>query len=502
MYRLSLFGPFSLTDSTGTDVPVTSKKARALLAYLAQSPGAQRSREEIIALLWSDRGEEQGRTSLRQVLAGLRKQAGPELLRVTRESITLNTDLVLITPSDDAEFLSGLHISDPAFDDWLRDERLRLEADAPFDPAKGPPDRSSKPTIVVLPLANLSDEGKDTYFAAGLTEDLATELNRFGFINVVARNTVFDMTGEGDAQGRTLSDINTDYAVDGSFRKTPDRICLNVKLIDCATGQHIWSDRFDRDVEDTFALQDDLVEALVLILSERVDWHRSKVARRKPASSLEAYDHYMQGVWHSYRYDYQSQLAARSALEKAIELDPTFALAISELAIASMMISWHEGNFDERSEDILALAQRALALDPTAASILGDLGAIQLADWQHDAARDNFETAMRLNPHDSDIWAQYAWLLSVTSQPELALQYLDRTIEADPYPPDWVWGTRVVPLYDLGRYAEVVEILERIPKAYPKMLGQLAACYGHLCAGAVKGDHGEGRRTGWPGRSS
>lgn len=113
MFRLTLFGPFSLTDTAGADAPVASKKAKAMLAYLAQTAGKRRSREEILALLWSDRDEAQGRASLRQVLTGVRKEVGEDLLIIDRESVALNTDLIELTPPDGNEFLAGFLLPTP-----------------------------------------------------------------------------------------------------------------------------------------------------------------------------------------------------------------------------------------------------------------------------------------------------------------------------------------------------------------------------------------------------
>ena len=128
MLRLNLYGAFSLVDAAGMEIPLKSRKAKALLAYLALPLGKSRSREEIIALLWSDRGEVQGRASLRQVLAGLRKVLGEDkadLLKADQDFITLDPDAIIVTEADGEEFMAGFHLNDPAFENWLRDETLR-----------------------------------------------------------------------------------------------------------------------------------------------------------------------------------------------------------------------------------------------------------------------------------------------------------------------------------------------------------------------------------------
>ena len=134
MLRLSIFGRFRAADALGNEIPIKSKKARALLAYLALPPGKERSREEVMGLLWSERGDEQARSSLRQALSGLRKELGENAIRalkITDEALALDPSLVAVEPGSPGDvLLSGMHISDSAFDEWLRDERLRHE-DAP-----------------------------------------------------------------------------------------------------------------------------------------------------------------------------------------------------------------------------------------------------------------------------------------------------------------------------------------------------------------------------------
>ena len=131
MLRLTIFGRFRAADALGNEIPIKSRKSRALLAYLALPPGKERSREEVMALLWSDRGDEQARSSLRQALSGLRKELGEiavGALQITDESLALDPDLVVVEPASPGDaLLAGLHINDPAYDEWLRDERLRRE---------------------------------------------------------------------------------------------------------------------------------------------------------------------------------------------------------------------------------------------------------------------------------------------------------------------------------------------------------------------------------------
>ena len=178
MLRLSLYGGFFLTNSFGTDVPIKSRKAKALLAYLALKQGEMSNREEIMALLWSDRQEAQARASLRQVLTGLRKDLGDGPLLVDADTIALNPDQIMLDPSKDGEFMAGFRLADPAFEEWLRDERLRTE-DKPFAIEPVNPEALDKYTLAVPPFVNLSGDPDQDYFSDGISEDIITELSCF-----------------------------------------------------------------------------------------------------------------------------------------------------------------------------------------------------------------------------------------------------------------------------------------------------------------------------------
>ena len=479
-YQLNLFGRFALTGPDGADIVVRSAKGRALLAYLALSPGRARSRDQIIALLWSDRAEAQARASLRQALASLRKDLGAagDILKSDNETVALAEGAVEIAGAEGGRLLDGLHLRDPAFEDWLRDERLRCAQGVRTEDRTA--DVATKPSIVVMPFDNLSADPDQTYFSEGITEDIATELSRFGLINVLARKTVFDLQERADSSSAPGGPIRSDYRLTGSLRKLGNRIRLSAHLIDCRRQTQVWADRFDRELDDIFAIQDELVRAIVTQLIGRIEMHRTERAIRKPAHDLAAYDYYLQGLWYDRRYSKEALLAGRGVLKKAIARDPLFARAYGLLSTIMMCINWFDHPTGDDPDEILACAKKAVELDPFDGDCFSKLGAIHLDRKETEAAERAFDTAMRLSPNDPYLWSHYAWLQNVLSRLATGLEWLDQAMASDPHPPKWALHIRAESLFGLRRFEEAAALLEALDLADFNMLGQLAACYAHL----------------------
>jgi TolB-like protein len=250
MLRLTLYGGFSVAGATGAEIPLRSRKAKALLSFLALPPGTSRSREEIMALLWSDRGEAQARASLRQALTGLRKDLGEEAmaaLRITDDAVSLDPDRVVVENANPGnELLAGFHLHDPAFEEWLRNERLRLEDEMAPGGQSSPSALPDKPSIAVLPFTNMSGDAEQDYFADGITEDIITGLSRFRDLFVIARNSSFTYKGRSVKVQDIGAELGVRYVVEGSVRKAGNRVRITAQLVDVVTGNHLWAERYSR----------------------------------------------------------------------------------------------------------------------------------------------------------------------------------------------------------------------------------------------------------------
>ncbi len=364
----------------------------------------------------------------------------------------------------------------------IRVYRVRLDgptAETGFGTATAT--RPDKPSIAVLPFTNMSGDPKQQYFSDGITEDIITELSRFTALEVVARNSTFvyrDQAVDVSEVGRKLG---ARYLLEGSLRKAGNRIRLTAQLIDVKTGKHVWAERYDRELEDIFAIQDELVHAIVATLAGRLREADVKRSLMKPPDSLAAYDCYLRALDLDRKYELESSLEGLEFARKAIQLDPKFARAHALLATSTVTIGWFQTIRDQSHEDeVLRIAKTAVSLDPQDSFCHWALGLVYIRRGELDLARDALEWALRLNPHDALVWTDYAWYHICVGDSEKALQLLDEREAVDPIPPNWHWEIRGEALYCLGRYGDAVASYERLPTLPYWVHRNLAACHGQL----------------------
>jgi len=485
MYRLNLFGGFLLTGSDGMEIPLTSAKAKALLAYLAQSPGMRRSREEIVALLWSDRGEAQARASLRQVLSGMRKELGAQgaaILRVDTDSVALERGSVAVDDADGSEFLAGLNVHDPAFDDWLRDTRLRTEHD--FGPPRHAKTSSEhdRPTVAVLPFNNLSGDREQQYFAEGITEDIITELARFQSLWVIGRSSSFAFAEMDPAEKDAGEHLGADFLVEGSVRMAGGRVRVTAQLIDAASGTRIWADRYDRVMEDIFSVQDEVVASVVAKLGLSLDSRATSLARNRPTKNLSAYDLLLRARsawWHG------NDSEAYQLTSRSVEADPTSAVAHAYCSLqhAYQFYSGSMGlSLDEIAGKCQFHAEAALALDDTdpivhayASMAFGfsPLGA-------KERGLKHIEIASTLNPHDCEVMLFHAWQLAFAGRPDEALTKLEKASKLNPLGGYMISACYADALYFKGDYVGALESFKGWPEPPASFAPVLAASLGQL----------------------
>jgi adenylate cyclase len=328
-----------------------------------------------------------------------------------------------------------------------------------------------KPSIVVLPFTNLSNDPEQDYFSDGLTEDITSDLSRISSLFVIARNSAFTYKGKAVKVQDVSREMGVRYVLEGSVRKAGEQIRITAQLIDATTGGHLWTERYDRQFKDIFALQDEIVQKIVTTLKLQLTLEEQGWIVRKHTDNLEAYDFYLRGMAYLVRATKETTAQARQMGEKALALDPQYAEAYELLGWTYWMEwSWRWSTDPQNLERASALAHQALALDdslPRAHSLLGMVYALQ---QRYDPAIAEGERAIALDPNNADSYFFQAERLNVAGRPEDALRMVKRAMLLNPrYPPYYSWSLGAA--YSLtGRYAEAITALQEAISRMPTHL--------------------------------
>jgi adenylate cyclase len=341
-----------------------------------------------------------------------------------------------------------------------------------------------KPSIVVLPFINLSKDPEQEYFSDGLTEDLTSDLSQISSLFVIARNSAFTYKGKSVKAQDVSKELGVRYVVEGSVRKADNQVRINAQLIDATTGGHIWSERYDRPFKDIFALQDEITQQIVVNLNAEVRQVELERVRRTPTSNLTAYDYLLRGWELRQRFTKEANIQARQMYEKALELDPTYALAYVALGWTyHLEWAWQWSQDPQTLERYFTLAQRALVLDGSLPQAHMLLSQAYLWKRQHELAIAEAEQAVALNPND--VWGYHllAETLNFSGKPEEALGAAEKAMRLDPRNRELYLVEIGFAYRWMGRYEEAITALKRVLARYPNILGahaELAACYSEL----------------------
>ena len=349
--------------------------------------------------------------------------------------------------------------------------------------------QNDKPAVAILPFENMSGDPEQTYFSDGITEDVITELSRFGELMVVARHSSFAFRGQSvDVRqvGRSLGAV---YIVEGSVRRVGSRVRITAQLIDAGSGAHLWADRYDRGLEDVFAIQEEIAQQIVATVAQRVKEDREVVARRRRPEDIRAYDLFLQAHRVSDVFDPDAQQHAQSLFEQAIKIDPTFARSYSGLAYIYLTKATDYGigiphHQDENRLTALRLAEEALARDPNDPRVQSTIGFMYLTWRDFSRAERHLDLARSMNPNDPFIQADWAWMQACLGNPERALTASDIATKLNPRYPTWYNYYRARILFQLERYADAAVTFEQQtlehPERHPRDMAWRAAAYGHL----------------------
>jgi len=338
-----------------------------------------------------------------------------------------------------------------------------------------------KPSIAVLPFTNMSEDPKQEYFSDGITEDLITDLSKISGLFVIARNSVFTYKGKSIKVEEVGRQLGVRYVLEGSVRKAGVRVRITAQLVDTKTGGHMWAERYDRDLKDIFALQDEVTQKIVNALVVKLTGDEQKRLGYRGTDNLEAYDFSLRGWDYFYRFTNKANIQAREMFERAIDLDPKYASAYSGLGFTHWM-EWSFGwSLDSRSLDQASkLAQKAISLNNIESKAHSLLGKVYLWKKRYDQAIIEAEKTIALNPNNANGLASLGGNYVFSGRPREAIEFIKKAIRLNPIPPVWYFHTLGHAYFLTEHYEKAVATLKRVlnrnPNFWPAHI-YLAASY-------------------------
>lgn len=329
-----------------------------------------------------------------------------------------------------------------------------------------------KPSIAVLPFDNLSDDPKQEYFSDGLSEQIIVNLSKLPDLFVIARNSTFSYKGKPVKVQQVSKELGVRYVLEGSVQKSGDRVRITAQLVDAITGHHLWAERYDRDLRDIFALQDEITKKILLALQVKLTRGESARVYGRNTDNLEAYLKYLQALHHQTRTNQEGNILARELCEEAIALEPNYADAFRTLAVTHLWDVWFGWSKSTREsfKQAETLAQKSLALDNTNALTVGLMGHIYLLKRQHDKAIAEGERAIALSPNLAYGYMLLAATYRFSGRAKEGIPLLEKAIRLQPYAPSsYLYHLGMVYNFT-GRYDEAIAVLKKALKRTPDHL--------------------------------
>ncbi len=292
----------------------------------------------------------------------------------------------------------------------------------------------NRPALAVLPFINMSGESEQEYFTDGLTEDIITALAAWRSFPVIARTSSFIYKGKAVAVKQVAQELGARYVLEGSVRKGGNRLRISAQLIDATTGHHVWAERFDRDLEDIFALQDEITQRIVATVEPELGRAEQQRSAVKKPTNLDAWDCFQRGMWLLYKFTKEGNAQAREVFERALELDATYCQALTGLAYSHQLDILFEYT-DSRAESIAQLleaARRAVALDDTDSFAHVLLAFAFRWSGQHDLAVAEAERAVELNPSNAMAQGTLGNVLDLAGRPEEGIPKIEQALQLNP----------------------------------------------------------------------
>jgi adenylate cyclase len=369
----------------------------------------------------------------------------------------------------------------------LRVYRVATERDAEVATEPAPLPLPDKPSVAVLPFTNMSGDPEQEFFADGIAEDVITALSRYPSLFVIARHSCFTYKGRAVDVKQVGRELGVRYVLEGSLRKSGNRIRITAQLVEAESGKHVWAGRYDRDVTDIFAVQDEITEAVTIAIAPAIADAEQQRAMRKPPGSLDAWAAYQRGLWHLFKISRDDDALAQKYFQQAIDIDPAFAGGYKGLAVAYIQaaIVLRTRSQAEAYRSAEALARQAIALDGADAEAHLTLAAAMLRHGDYEGALAEAEIALALSPNLALAHGTLGETLIFSGRPKEGLAAVQTSIRLDPHDPKLAirLNNLALGLYFSGEYEAAVEAAKRAVRAnpdFPLAYRWLAAALGQL----------------------
>jgi TolB-like protein len=315
-----------------------------------------------------------------------------------------------------------------------------------------------RPTIAVLPFTNMYSDPGQEYFSDGITEDIITALSRCRWLHVVARNSAFAFKGKSVDVRETAKELNAGYVLEGSIRRSGDRVRITAQLVNGRDGTHLWGERYDRNIEDIFALQDEITGVIIGTIEPELSKIEGEALLGRPTTDLNAWESYQRGLWHLYRFKADELETAKDLFERAISLDPAFAQAYARLGYVHIQLGWYGPweNRVKRLSDAITLARRGVELDDREPATRLSLGRALALSGEIESGLDELRMAVELDPSFAQAHFALGQALSFLERLDEALHEINEALRLSPRDPHlWTFlNARAIVHYIAGDLEE------------------------------------------------
>ena len=449
----------------GADVVRIAPQVFDLLDYLIRNRERVVSKDDLINAVWNGRSVSDAALTTR--------------LNVARSAIGDSGEeqrLIKTLPRKGFRFVGQVQ------------EAREVAGPNPGDAPESAPAVPDKPSIAVLPFANMSGDPEQEYFADGMVEEITTALSRFKWLFVIARNSSFTFKGKAVDIKEVGRRLGVRYVLEGAVRKASGKVRITGQLIEAATGAHIWADRFERDMTDIFALQDDVTLAVVSAIQPKLFQAEIALATRRRPEDLTAYDLYLRAIQQAVRSTREGLAEALRLVQRALELDPGFAGAAALAGACHLENVLRNYAIDPQFErkEAVRLMRLALSLDdgdPDTLATAALISALLVGDCETEI--EMADRAVALNPNSYHTWNCRGWVYKIAGQPEEAIRSFERAMRMSPVDPQQFTALTGMgfAFIELRRFDEAIiagkKALRQNP-SYPGPYRCLASAFAHL----------------------